>query len=200
MHFANPKQKMSQIMKKAMSETSPIKEILYEQINSVSEQKIHAEIAKNNTVGLIKDMIKDCSPKISRLQGSQNENFEAFAESLMHYLLTNALITSQRKITVKTTEVDIIIPDVRTLVSSPRDALIILFPKTNNIDAIQDRLKKIEAIQPTKENVWLVQKTNLGLKYKTYEIDKDCSFANIINDICAFSASKAHSKLKIFKV
>lgn len=200
MHLANPKQEMSQTMKKAMSETSPIKEILYKQISSVSEQKIHAEIAKNNTAGLIRDMVKDCSPKISRLQGSQNENFEAFAESLMHYLLTNALIPSQRKITVKTIEIDIIVPDVRTLVSSPRDALIILFPKTDIIDAIQDRLKKIETIQPIKENVWLVQKTSLGLKYKTYEIDKDCSFANIINDIGTFSASKAHSKLKIFKV
>ena len=187
-------------MKKAMSEASPIKEILYEQINSVSEQRIHTEIAKNNTATLIKDIVNECSPKIARLHGNLHENFEAFAESLMHYLLTNALIPSQRKVTVKTTEVDIVVPDVRTLISSPKDALIISFPKTDRIDAIQDTLGKIEVVQPVKENIWLVQKASLGLKYKTYEIDKNCSFANIINDISAFSASRTHSKFKIFKV
>ena len=47
---------MLQIMSEIMSE-SPIKEILYGQINSVSEQKIQAEISRNNTAGLIREMV-----------------------------------------------------------------------------------------------------------------------------------------------
>ena len=182
-----------------MSE-SPIKEILYEQINSISEQRIQEEISKNDTARLIRGMVDNCYPKIVKLYGNQHENFEAFAESLMHYLLTNALIQSQRKVTQKSIEIDIIIPDVRTLVSSPKDALVIFFPKTNDIDTILESLRKIETIQPIKENIWLVQKTSLGLQYKTYEIDKDCSFSDIINDICVFLSSRTQSKFKIFKV
>lgn len=183
-----------------MSEASPIKEILYEQINSISEQKIQVEISKGNAAGLVREMVYNCYPKIAKLYGGQHESFEAFAESLMHYLLTNALIQSQRKVTHKTADLDIVIPDVRTLVSSPKDAIIIIFPKTNDVDAILESLRKIETVQPVKENIWLVQKTSLGLQYKTYEIDNGCSFSNIINDIGVFLSSKAQSKFKIFKV
>lgn len=191
---------MLQIMGKIMSEASPIKEILYGQINSASEQKIQAEISRNNTAGLIREIVDNCYQEISRLHGNQHGNFEAFAESLMHYLLTNALIQSQRKVTREATELDIVIPDLRTLVSSPKDALIIFFPKTDDIDTIFESLRKIETLQPVKENIWLVQKTSLGLQYKTYEIDRGCSFSNIINDIGVFLSTKTQSKFKIFKV
>ncbi|TBR08685.1 MAG: hypothetical protein EPO62_06295 [Candidatus Nitrosotenuis sp.] len=183
-----------------MSEASPIKEILYGQINAISEQRIQVEISKNNTVGLIKEMVANCHSEIAKLHGNQHENFEAFAESLMHYLLTNALIQSQRKVTRGTAELDIIIPDVRTLVSSPKDALVVFFPKTDDVSAILESLRKIEEVQPIKENIWLVQKTSLGLQYKTYEINRGCSFSNIMNDIGVFISTKTQSKFKIFKV
>ncbi|HEY8110470.1 MAG TPA: hypothetical protein VIG05_06360 [Candidatus Nitrosotenuis sp.] len=198
--YTNPKQEMLQIIDEIMSEPSPIKEMLYDQIKSISEQKIQVEISKNKTADLIRHITNNCYPKITKLNGDQHENFEAFAESLMHYLLTNALIPSQRKVTLKAVEIDIVIPDVRTLGSSPKDALVIFFPKTKNLGRILESLKKIEAIQPIKENIWLVQKTSLGLQHKTYEIDSGCSFANMINDITAFCASKTQSKFKIFKV
>lgn len=198
--MTNPKQEMPQPRDKIMSEASPIKEMLYEQIGSISEQKIQAEISKNKGIDIIKDIVNNCYSKIAKLNGGQHENFEAFAESLMHYLLTNALIPSQRKVTLKTTGIDIAIPDVRTLVSSPKDALVIFFPKTKNVDTILESLKKIEAVQPIKENIWLVQKTSLGLHYRTYEIDNDCSFSSVINDISVFCSSKTQSKFKIFKV
>ncbi|MBM2820022.1 MAG: hypothetical protein HW410_1704 [Nitrosarchaeum sp.] len=190
---------MLQITNKTMSE-SPIKEILYGQINSISGQKIQVEISENNTASLIRQIMDNCYPEIIKLYGDQYENFEAFAESLMHYLLTNALIPSQRKVTLKTVEIDIVIPDVRTLVLSPKNALVIFFPKTSNTNTILGSLRKLEAIQPIKENIWLVQKTSLGLQYKTYEIDNTGSFYNIINDINGFCASKTQSKFKIFKV
>jgi len=183
-----------------MSGARPIKEILYEQIDSISEQKIQEEVSNGNAAAVIRKMVDNCCPEISGLGGSQHENFETFAESLMHYLLTNALIQSQRKVAHNTIEIDIVIPDVRTLISSPKDALVMLFPKTDDAGAILESLRKTGTIQPIKENIWLVQKTGLGLPYKTYEIDNGCSFSNIINDIKAFLSSKTQSRLKIFKV
>lgn len=183
-----------------MSEPSPIKDILYEQIDSISERRIQEEISKNNTSDIIRGIMDGCSPKIGALDGSQHGNFEAFAESLMHYLLTNALIQSQRKVTHKSVELDIVIPDLRTLVSSPKDALVIVFPKTDDASTARESLAKIGSVQPIKENVWIVQKTGIGLDHRTYEIDKAHSFSNIINDINAFLSSRTQSKFKIFKV
>lgn len=189
---------MLPITNEIMSE-SPIKEILYGQINSISEPKIQVEILQNNTASLIRQIIDRCYPEIIKLYGDRHENFEAFAESLMHYLLTNALIPSQRKVTLKTIEIDMVIPDIRTLVLTPKNALVIFFPKTSNANTILESLRKLEAVQPIKENIWLVQKTSLGLQYKTYEIDAG-SFCNIINDINVFCTSNIRSKFKIFKV
>lgn len=191
---------MMRIVDKTVSEPSPIKDILYEQINSISERKIQEEISKNNTAGIISKVMDVCGPKIDAVGGNKHLNFEAFAESLMHYLLTNALIQSQRKVTHNSAELDIVIPDLRTLVSSPKDALVIFFPKTDDTDKIRESLGKIESVQPIKENIWLVQKTSLGLDHRTYEVNKRHSFSNIVNDINAFLSSKTQSKFKIFKV
>lgn len=191
---------MTQFTEEVVSEASPIKDILYEQINTISERKIQEEISKNNTSHIIREMMDGCSPKIRALDGNQHGNFEAFAESLMHYLLTNALIQSQRKVTHNSTEIDIVIPDLRTLVSSPKDALIIFFPKTDDVRTMQESLRKIEAVQPIKENIWLVKKASLGTQHIVYAIDGACSFSNIIDDINRFMSSRTQSKFKIFKV
>lgn len=181
-----------------MEESSPIKDSLYQTIEKISETKIQQEIAHNNSSLLIKQILSES--KIDKLDGDSIENYETFAESLMHYMLTNALIPSQRKITLNEIEIDIIIPDIRTLGLSKKDAITILFPKTNSLGAIKARLEKIHTIQPIKENIWLVQKSNLGLPYKTYEIDGSCSFANIISDIQNIMATKPQAKFRIFKI
>ena len=181
-----------------MEESSPIKDALYQTIEKISESKIQQEIVQNNSSFLIKQILSES--KIGTLEGDPIENYETFTESLMHYMLTNALIPSQRKITLNQIEIDIVIPDVRTLGLSKKDAIIILFPKTNDVNVIQARLEKILAIQPIKENIWLIQKSNLGLPYKTYEIDGNCSFVNIINDIQNTMATKPQARFRIFKV
>lgn len=181
-----------------MDESSPIKDALYTTIEKITESKIHQEIKQGNSGDLIKQIL--LGSNVDELEGDPTENYEAFAESLMHYMLTNALIPSQRKITLNQIEIDIVIPDARTLGLSKKDALIIMFPKTDNVTSIQEQLEKISTIQPIKENVWLIQKSNLGLPYKTYEITGNCSFANIISDLEKFTASKPQSKFKIFKV
>lgn len=178
-----------------MDAPNPIKDLLYQTLDSIP----------SNTKQIIEDpksLIKEIFAKanIDSLNGDKTENYERFAESLMHYLLTNALIPSQRKITPAETELDIVIPDIRTMRTSSKDVIILVFPKTDDKKSIEQRLKKINIIQPNKENIWLIQKTSLDLPYETYEIDGDCSFADILKDIKSFTAGKAQSKFKIFKV
>lgn len=181
-----------------MDEPSPIKDRLYHTIEAISESKINQQIIQNNTHSIIKQIISQSN--LDTLPGNHIETYETFAESLMHYLLTNALIPSQRKTTVNQIDIDIVIPDIRTLGLAKKDAIILVFPKTDNLTTIKSRLQRLGTIQPIKENIWLIQKSSLGLPYKTYEIDGECTFANIINDIKLETSSKTQSKFKIFKV
>lgn len=181
-----------------MDESSPIKDRLYHTIELISESKINQELVQNKTSGIVRQIISESN--LGTLQGNPTENYETFAESLVHYLLTNALIPSQRKLSINQIEIDVVIPDLRTLGLSKKDAIILVFPKTDNINAIQTRLESLHAIQPIKENIWIIQKSNLGLPYKTYEIDNESSFANIIEDIKIEMSAKPQSKFKIFKV
>lgn len=181
-----------------MDKPSPIKNRLYKTIELISESKINQELVQNKTSHIIRQIILESN--LDTLQGNPTENYETFAESLVHYLLTNALIPSQRKLSINQIDIDVVIPDLRALGLSKKDAIVLVFPKTDNLNDIQARLESLHTIQPIKENIWLIQKSNLGLEYKTYEIDNDCNFANIIDDIKIEISAKPQSKFKIFKV
>lgn len=180
-------------------ESSPIKDILYDTINQISESKIQSEISSGNKQKIIMEILQWCVPKITKLDGGKHENFGAFAESLLHYLLTNALIPSQRKIIIKNTEIDIAIPDSRTLSSTPKDSLVLYFAKTNNIQTITESLARLENIQPHKDNIRIVAKAKLAIPYKTYDIDDASNFAAILDDIDGFLASRPQSKFRILR-
>lgn len=179
--------------------TSPIKEILYAKISNLAEHKIQS-IASGNSKSLIKEITSDCMPKISGAGLDSAEGISTFAEGLLHYLLTNALIPSQRKITVSGVPVDIVIPDMRTLSSDPKAALILSFVRTEDISSVNDMLAEIALVQPIRENIWLVSKYSLDLPYRTYVVNESSNFAGILDDIRGFTDKSPSSKIRIFKV
>ncbi|MFY9300952.1 MAG: hypothetical protein WAO91_07170 [Candidatus Nitrosotenuis sp.] len=180
-------------------ETSPIKEIIYHKIDEISESRILKELSSGDKKAIVSEILHKCIPEIAKLDGDVHENFGAFAESITHYLLTNALIPSQRKITIKNTEVDVIIPDSRTLDTAPENSLILYFVKTSNKQDISERLGKLQNIQPNKENIWVVSKTHLGMPYKTFDVDNISSFASLLDGIDFFLEIKPRPRFKIFK-
>ncbi|HXU94907.1 MAG TPA: hypothetical protein VFP45_00570, partial [Candidatus Nitrosotalea sp.] len=97
-------------------------------------------------------------------------------------------------------EIDIAIPDTRTLGVSSDDVVVILFPKTDNLDQIKSNVEKIKKVQPNKDNIWTVIENDLQLDSKVYTLKDSMTFANIINDLISFTSNKKQSKLKIFKI
>jgi hypothetical protein len=180
-------------------ESSPIKDILYNEISQITESRIQQEISNKRYDKIIGLILDRCIPQISKLSGDSHEVFGTFAESMMHYLLTNALIPSQRKITIKNTQVDLVIPDSRTLGSVPKDTLVLHFVKISSRDSVVEHVEKLRVVQPINENIWLIAKSNLGTPYKTYEIENKSSFVTILNDIDGFLLSKPQSRFRIFK-
>jgi len=179
-----------------------IKEILYNAIRNYQEHKIISDIAQGDSPQTINALCSECMPILEEIEGERSEKTISFAEGLVHYLLTVALIPSQRKIMFASVDVDVVIPDISTLSSAPEDALVIAFPKTNDLLSIRRRVTELTKIQPHKENIWLVLENELPLEVKTYKVDNSEKepFTNIINDIIWFTSNRKQSKLKIFKI
>jgi hypothetical protein len=177
-------------------ESTPIKDILYGTINQITEPRILKEISNKNYGEIINEILSGCMPAVSKLDGDSFEIFGTFAESMMHYLLTNAMIPSQRKIMIKNMKVDVAIPDSRTLDTSPKDALVLFFAKTFDHYYIVKHLEKLQKVQSIKENIWIISKSELDIPYKTYEIK---NISTILDDINDFLDPKKQSKFRIFK-
>jgi hypothetical protein len=180
-------------------DTSQIKDILYRAISQISESKIQKELTSGSKSKIVTEILLRCTPDVAKIEGDMHENFGIFAESLTHYLLTNALIPSQRKIKKGDVEIDIVIPDLRTLDSAPKNSLVLYFAKTNNTKSIVESLTKLQSIQPHKENILVISKTKTEIPFKTYDVDSMSGFATMLDDIGKFLSSKPQSKFKIFR-
>jgi hypothetical protein len=105
------------------------------------------------------------------------------------------MIPSQRKTLFHATEIDIAIPDTRTLGTSPKDVIVISFPKTNDIETIESKINKLREVQPSSNNTWVVLENNFPVDAKVYTLRVSISFSNIINDLISFSSNKKHLRL-----
>ena len=189
----------TKIDNKMQEESNPVKDFMFEYIKN-SEKKLEQYILEKKFSDIIQDIIINCYDKIIKI-GKKEESIATLATGLLHYLLTNALLSSQRKIEHKGIEIDIILPNLKTLEKEPEKTLIIYIPKTIKKNEIQDKLEEIYKIQPEKQNVWLVLSQNMGFENKSYVIEKkNNTFSEIIFDISQFLNVHGENKFKILKI
>ncbi len=180
-------------------EPNLVKDYLFDYL-SKSEEKIQKLIIDEKFSEIIDDVIRNCYDKIITL-GKRDESVGILATGLLHFLLTNALLTSQRKIQYNGIEIDIVIPDLKTLEKDPKKTLLICIPKTTNKKEIEQKLMELYKIQPEKQNVWLVLSQKLDFKNRSYIIQKDNqTFSKIIFDIAQFVNVEGQSKFKILRI
>ena len=183
-----------------MDETSPLKDILYHRIDEITENRIHQYIAKNNFSELIQQIFYDNFTNVKRLGSDYDENIILLSESLTHYLLTEMLIPSQRKITIKNIDVDIVIPNSKELESNSGNSIILYFAKTNKTEIINNKLNELKKIQPNNQNIWVIGKNDLPIPNRIYSIIKnEKSFESLFTDLKNLVIEKKYSKLNIFK-
>ena len=179
-------------MTKTIDYSEQIKEILYETIDEVTEEKLHTML-NNQNYEILNDVIFPSLEKIKKLNENLVENLGIFATSIMHYILTNMMIPSQRNIIEKNIEIDIIIPRIKEI----QDGLIISFAKTDDISEINNMVNELVKIQPDRNNIWVVATKKLD-KITTYIINEyENEIPKLISDLKEFVDSKNYSKLKI---
>jgi len=75
---------------------NPVKDYLFDYL-AKSDEKIQKLISDKKFSEIIEDVITNCYDKIITI-GKKDESIGVLATGLLHFLLTNALLTSQRKI------------------------------------------------------------------------------------------------------
>ena len=179
-------------------ESNPIKEYLFAYIeksnnivNLISEKKFDT---------VINEIIENCYDKII-LMDKKEEAVGVLATGILHYLLTNALLSSQRKVDYQGMELDIVIPDIRTLEKDAKMTLLILIPKSSDKKIIDEKISQLRKIQPTKENIWVVLSEDISLDCKSFVLSKENdSFSKIIFEIAQFSNVGRSNKFKILRI
>ncbi|MDH5463359.1 MAG: hypothetical protein OEY17_05590 [Nitrosopumilus sp.] len=179
-------------------EANPIKEYLFGYIEN--SQTIPKLIAEKKFDEMIKEVTSNCYEQVISM-GKKDESVGILATGLLHYLLTNALITSQRKIEHVGVEIDIIIPDLKTLEKDPKKTLLICIPKSSDIKTINQKITQLEKIQPEKENIWVVLSESIPVGKKSFVLSEDNNtFSKIIFDIAQFVNVGGASKFKILRI
>ena len=179
-------------------EIHPVKEFLFEYIKN-SETTLQELLSQEKTDKMIEDVLDNCYYKAS-LMGEKEESVGVLATGILHYMLTCTMLASQRKVESQGIEVDIVIPDLKTLEQDPKKTLIICIPKTSDKNTISEKLKKLETIHPEKQNIWLVLSQDLGFENKTFVIQKGGNFSKIIFEIAQFVNMQGHDKFKILRI
>jgi len=179
-------------------EVNPIKDYLFEYIEK--SQIIPNLIVEKKFDVIIEDVTNNCYNQVISM-GEKDESIGILATGLLHYLLTNALITSQRKIDYRDIDVDIVVPDIKTLEKDPKKTLLICIPKSSDIQIINEKIAQMEKIQPEKENIWLVLSENIPIEKKSFVLSKENNtFSKIIFEIAKFSNVGGSNKFKILRV
>jgi hypothetical protein len=178
--------------------SNQIKDYLFEYIKNSST--IQELIKGKKFDQIINEIIENCYDKIV-LMDSKDVAVGVLATGILHYLLTNGLLNSQRKVKYNELELDIVIPDIKTLEKDPKMTLLICIPKSSDKEIIEQKISQLENIQPIKENIWLVLAENIQIDKKSFILSKEnSSFSKIIFEIAQFSNVGGANKFKILRI
>jgi len=179
-------------------EINPIKDLLFDYIEK--SNNITNLIRKKKFDVIINEIIENCYDKII-LMDKKEEAVGILATGILHYLLTNALLNSQRKVDYQGIELDIVIPDIRTLEKDAKMTLLILISKSSDKKIINEKIIQLRKIQPIKENIWAVLSEDISIDCKSFVLSKENnSFSKIIFEIAQFSNVSGSNKFKILRI
>ena len=181
-----------------LDEVNPIKDYLFDYIEK--SKNIENLIREKKFDVIINEIVENCYDKVISM-GKKEEAVGILATGILHYLLTNALLSSQRKVDHQGMELDIVIPDIRTLEKDAKMSLLILIPKSSDKKIIDEKISQLRKIQPTKENIWAVLSEDIQLDYKSFVLSRENnSFSKIIFEIAQFSNVGGSNKFKILRI
>jgi hypothetical protein len=110
-------------------------------------------------------------------------------------MLTASLLPSERKLSWKGSELDLVVPSLKMLSKSSEKSLVIQIIKRN---AELTKIKYAESVQPHDGNIWIVSAKRLDVDHKNYYVgSRQFPYSRIILDIHAFLVRNGDRGLKL---
>jgi hypothetical protein len=172
-----------------------IKDILYSAIAKFGKDKIRMEVINDIEMSerRCNEILEECKKKMKN--NLDDESFANLCEALLHFMLTASLIPSERKVTWKGVELDLVIPSLKILNKSPDKTLVIQIIKGNEVVR---KIKDAKSVQPHDVNIWTVSAKRLEVDHKNYYVGSSLfPYTRIIVDVNAFLAHKGNRGLKL---
>ena len=170
--------------------------VLYSAINEIGRRKIREDIASNIALSekYCNSILGKCKEKL--VNDSDSETLGSICEGLLHFMLTAALLPSQRKVTSRQYEIDVIVPSLRLLEKEPQKVLLIQVLKSSKGAA--RKISDAEALQPVRDNIWVVASKKISAGYRSYHFGFDNpTYSRIIIDIHDFVTKNRLSGLRL---
>lgn len=181
-----------------------ISALLYSTIAEIGKEKIQSEIALDikQSQYYIELIINNCKKRIDNVD---EDTVGPLCEALLHFMLTISILPSMRKVTFNGTVLDIVIPSLRVLKTSPENSVVILISKGSE-NIIQEKISHIKRFQPNEKNLWIVSEKPLPLPCVNYSLNQNDilseeknNYSDLIIDIDKFLHEKGDKSLKIFQ-
>ena len=172
-----------------------VKEILYSTIDSIGKEKIRMEVTAEieRSERYCNEILDKCKSKLDH--GLDDESLAALCEALLHFMLTASVLPSERKVNWKGSQLDLVVPSLKMLSSSPEKSLVIQIIKRN---AELTKIKYANSVQPHDANIWIVSAKRLEVDHKNYYIHSNkFPYSQIVSDINAFLLRKGDRGLKL---
>ncbi|MFN4336699.1 MAG: hypothetical protein ACK4FV_03840 [Candidatus Nitrosocaldus sp.] len=173
-----------------------VKALLYSVIERLGRDSLRRGLVRDSR-SIISLILSSCMKELSSSDRDGDATLR-LVTALMHYLLTECMIPSERKIQLDDMMLDLVIPSMRVLRSNPDNTLIILI-SSDEVDALNQRLERVYALYP-RVNLWTVVVGNVDVSKvgntRVYMMDeyadnqRSLPFSSIIEDIRGFMYSK----------
>jgi hypothetical protein len=171
-----------------------IKDTLYSAINEIGREKIRMELAGDikRSELYCRDIIARCASGLS--PEADDELLATLCEALLHFMLTASLLPSERKVSMRGIDLDIVIPSTTVLGNNPEKSLVIQVTRGD----LAIKAKQAESVQPHRENIWLVSAQPLRTDFRNYHLGlRGLPYSRIISDISVFLLEKGDRGLKL---
>jgi hypothetical protein len=174
-----------------------ILELLYSTINKIGKEKIQVGVNSdyNESAKFIDLILKSLDKASAKIN---DENLLAVLEAMLHFMLTVCTLPSMRKVELDNISLDIVIPNLHNLRTSPDKSLVIQF--INATDDIE-RLQNLKQIQPFEKNIWIISIKPVPVFYKNYTLlpkNRQPHYSTIAIDISKFLQEVGDNTMRFF--
>lgn len=167
---------------------NPVKDALFSLLES---ERFTMMAARGRYDQIAREAVSGCA---HMTEGSETRDaaLETLATGVLHYILTKSGTPSRRKAAYGGVELDITIPGTRELERDPGSALVIQV--CCDCGLIAERLRRTGAVQPVRENIWILTQDCTGPFHYTIS-GEGATFPRMVTRLIRFAGEHRHDRL-----